>query len=399
MARTVRDGTHRVRVSKALLFTALLLAAGAQAARATSPGMMAWGENRYGQLGGGYTSANTPVPVSTAGLRGVTAVAGGYHFSLVLLSDGTVKAWGGNGLGQLGNGTREASTVPVAVQGLSNVTAIAAGGADGLALLSDGTVMAWGANRYGQLGNGTAGVGSADAVPARVKGLREVVAIAGSAGDAAALLRNGTVVTWGENSHGQLGDGTTTDKSLPAAVPGLSGVRAVSVGGFSTIALTSTGTVMAWGRNMQGELGNGTSTDSNVPVSVKRLSGVVAISAGAAHDLALLNTGTVVGWGSNVFGQLGVAQGPEACGSGRVTTACSRKPVAVRGLESVTGISAGYQYSMALRQGTVLAWGRNEFGQLGNGTCNDSSMPLTVRGLTEMAGIAAGEQHSIAYRP
>jgi alpha-tubulin suppressor-like RCC1 family protein len=398
MAGTVRGGTRALRVVKVLPFTALLLAAGAQTARATTSGTVAWGENRYGQLGGGYTSVDSAVPVSAAGLRGVTAVAGGYHFSLVLLSDGTVKAWGGNAFGQLGNGTRESSTVPGAVQGLSNVTAITAGGADGLALLSDGTVRAWGANRYGQLGNGTAGIGSAATVPVRVKGLTEVVAIAASSGDAAALLRNGSVVTWGENSHGQLGDGTTTDKSLPTAVPGLSSVTAVSVGGFSTLALTSTGKVMAWGRNMQGELGNGTSTDSNVPVSVKGLSGVVAVSAGAAHDLALLNTGTVVGWGSNAFGQLGVAQGPEACGNGSLTTACSRRPVAVRGLEGVSGVSAGYQYSMALRQGTALAWGRNEFGQLGNGSSTDSSMPVTVRGLTEVAGIAAGEQHSIGYR-
>jgi alpha-tubulin suppressor-like RCC1 family protein len=111
----------------------------------------------------------------------------------------------------------------------------------------------------------------------------------------------------------------------------------------------------------------------------------------------LLNTGKVVGWGSNTFGQLGVAPGPEACGNGEVTTACSRTPVQVRGVEGVSAISAGCQYSLALRQGVVSAWGRNQFGQLGNGTLTNSNMPVTVRGLTEVAGIAAGEQHSIAY--
>ena len=126
-------------------------------------------------------------------------------------------AWGENGLGQLGDGTITNSDEPVAVSGLSEVTAIAAGFADNLALLSNGTVMAWGNNQHGQLGDGTTD-GVQTTYPVAVSGLSEVTAIAASGDHSLALLRNGTVMAWGQNGNGQLGDGTTTASDEPVAV-------------------------------------------------------------------------------------------------------------------------------------------------------------------------------------
>src|SRR5262249_54323255 len=115
----------------------------------------------------------------------------------------------------------------------------------------------------------------------------------------------GTVWTWGWNSAGQLGDGTTTDRHAPVQVPGVSGVGGVSAGAYHTLALRGDGTVWAWGYNAVGEVGDGTTVTRSRPVQVPGLTGMVAVSAGGLHSLALRGDGTVWAWGDNDFGQLG----------------------------------------------------------------------------------------------
>ncbi|MGP0101045.1 MAG: RCC1 domain-containing protein [Solirubrobacteraceae bacterium] len=360
----------------------------------------AWGENKHWELGAGYRNASTDTPVAVAGLTDVEAVASGYNFSLALLNDGTVRAWGGNSFGQLGDGSREDSTQPVPVTGLSGVTAIAAGGAHALALLSNGTVVTWGGNAYGQLGNGTSSRGTdygpASTVPVLVKGLTGAVAVAAGGGDDVVLLSNGTLEAWGENRSGQLGDGTTVEKDVPTPVRGVGGVQAVAVGGVASegghmLALLRNGTAMAWGANGAGQLGNGSTTTSGVPTPVKDLTDVTAISASVSHSMALLGDGTVRVWGSDAYGELG--QGPEASKKG---VPCSRLPIPVSGLSAVTAISAGIGFSLAVSGGRVFAWGANYAGQLGDGTTASSAVPVQAGELSDVAGIAAGERHSVA---
>jgi alpha-tubulin suppressor-like RCC1 family protein len=344
-------------------------------------------------------------------------------------------AWGGNSSGELGDGKTEASNLPVAVcavgetapcsQGLSGVTAIAAGADHSFALLSTGTVVAWGTG----LGNGTTETSD---VPVAVCAVGEtapcanhlggVTAIAGGEIHSLALLSSGTVVAWGGNSEGQLGNGNTTNSTVPVEVKGLSGVVAVSAGGEHSLALLSNGTVMAWGSNGFGQLGDGGEAKSDVPVAVcaagekapcaKKLEGVRAVSAGRFHALALLSNGTVMAWGNNGVGQLGDGShtGPESCGTPPVQP-CAKSPVKVSGLSSVGAIAAGGQHSMALlASGSVLAWGDNELGQLGVGSrtgpepCGPFATPCSttpVAVLTHGAevGIAAGGQHSLAFGP
>jgi alpha-tubulin suppressor-like RCC1 family protein len=177
----------------------------------------------------------------------------------------------------------------------------------------------------------------------------------------------------------------------------LSGAVAISAGRGYNLALLSNGTVMAWGRNSRGQLGDGTTTNSAAPVAVRGLSGVTAVSAGASHGLAVLGTGMVMAWGGNSYGQLGTGtdSGPESCAQ----APCSRKPARVGKLAGVTAVSAGYGFSLArLINGSVASWGRNNFGQLGNGTTSDTSTPGLIAGLREVAGIAATDTHSLAHR-
>jgi alpha-tubulin suppressor-like RCC1 family protein len=365
-----------------------------------------WGDNNHAQLGGGFKNGFNDLPAPVLGLTVVKAVAATYFSSYALLTDGTVRAWGGNLFGQLGDGTHGEEggnpvSTPVSVKGLTNATAIAVGGAHAMALLSDGTVATWGGNAWGELGNGTTLKGAervGSDVPLVVPGLSGVVAIAAGGGDDAALLGNGTVVAWGENKQGQLGDGTKLEKDVPTPVRGLTGVKAVAVGGIPSLgghmlALLNDGTVRAIGGNGSGQLGDGSTTNSSSPVTVKGLSGVTAVSAAVSHSVARLASGDVVSWGNNAHGELGVASGPELCG--KEPEACSRVPVSV-GLTNVSAISAGFRFSLAVSGGRVFAWGTNELGQLGNGTNINSSQPVPVSGLSEVAEVAAGEKHSLA---
>ncbi len=413
--------------------TAALTMTLASTAQAAPNVAYAWGRNSQGQLGNGETEgpekcaqyAETPAcsttPIAVKGLSGVTAVTGGgilenYDFSLALLENGKVMAWGTGGSGQLGNGEKKASDVPVEVTGLSEpVVAIAAGGENAMALMSDGKVVEW-----GERNDGT----NSDA-PVEVTGLSEPVkAIAAGGHTSFAVLDNGTVMAWG--SGAALGDGSTGTSHVPVAVcapapepcPGsvLSGVSAVSGDSAHSLALLENGTVVAWGENGGGELGDGTETASDVPVAVSGLKEVSAIAAGgqlanggAPFSLALLKNGKVEAWGENFNDELGDGShtGPENCGT--FMEPCSKKPVEVSGLSSVTAIAARGDHSLALlKGGSVMAWGENKNGQLGDGThtgpepCEAescSATPVAVLTHGSMVGIGANEHSSLAFGP
>ncbi|MDQ6811338.1 MAG: IPT/TIG domain-containing protein [Actinomycetota bacterium] len=229
-----------------------------------------------------------------------------------------------------------------------------------------------------------------------------------------------TAMSWGLNDNGQLGNGTFTGpmkclvektehacSQTPLAVSGLSEVTAVSAGAFHSLALLASGKVMAWGRDTQGQLGDGRATTEletcgknfclSKPVEVSGLSPftVTAIAGGTEHSIALLSSGKVMAWGDNQWGELGdgTPTGPELCGP----NPCSRKPVEVKGLSGVTAIAAGSGFNVALLEsGKVMAWGRGEQGQLGNGATTNKETPVEVSGLTEAAAISSGYGHTLA---
>ena len=276
-------------------------------------------------------------------------------------------------------------TTPTAVPGLSTVKAISAGGTHDLALLKNGTVMAWGDNAFGQLGNGTT---TTSPVPVTVSGLHNVKAISAGLAHSLALLQNGTVMAWGDNEFGQLGNGTFQDSSVPVAVKGLTNVKAISDSGFNHgLALLQNGTVMAWGMNTYGQLGDGNRTNCPTPVPVQGLSHVKAVSAGYNDSLALLANSTVMAWGRNAFGQLGNG-----------TTTDSLVPVPVAGLTHAKAIFAGgFNHSLAvLSNGGVMAWGRNYFGQLGNDSHGKSTVPISLPTVTNVSALTAGFAHCLA---
>jgi hypothetical protein len=203
------------------------------------------------------------------------------------------------------------------------------------------------------------------------------------------LKNDGTVWAWGYNYDGELGNGTWNSSNVPVQVSGLTSVTAIAGGGGHSLALKNDGTVWAWGYNYGGELGNGTWNSSNVPVQVSSLTGITAIAAGdGGHSLALKNDGTVWAWGDNEYGELGNG-----------TNTNSNVPVQVSGLTGITAIAGGVVHSIAVKNdGTVWAWGNNGNGQLGNGTNTNSNLPVQVSGLTGVTSIAGGLYHSLALK-
>jgi len=254
----------------------------------------------------------------------------------------------------------------------------------------DGTVLAWGNNNNGQLGDGST---TTRYNPVTVSGLSGMKSVAAGSGHTVALKNDGTIWAWGNNSNGQLGDGTLDSRTTPVQVSLLTGMTAVAAGYGHTVALKNDGTVWAWGNNDSGQLGDGSSTSTNIPVPVAGLSSITAVAAGAYHTVVLKSDGTVWSWGKNSNGQLG---------NGNITA--SNVPVQVKGLSGVssgivTAVAAGYDHTVILRNdGTVWSWGNNSNGQLGNGNITASNAPVQVSGLSTVTAIAAGFGHSLALK-
>ena len=331
-------------------------------------GLKCWGHNGYGQLGDG-TTTNKSVPNNVSGLgSGISEIAANGYFTCAIDAGGGVKCWGYNEFLQLGDGTTTNRIVPTNVSGLgSGVAAIATGVYHTCAIVPGGGVKCWGQNEDGQLGDGTTTVRT---VPTDVSGLGSgVTAIAAAGGHTCAIVAGGGVKCWGYNNHGQLGDGTTTARTVPTDVSGLgSGVTAIATGVYHTCAIVAEGGAKCWGENSYGQLGDGSFTDKSVPTSVSGLeSDVTAIAAGR-HTCAIVRGGAKC-WGRNNYGQLGDS-----------STTDKSVPASVSGLESgVTAIATGERHTCATTTGGRLkCWGDNGYGQLGDCTTTLRLTPVNV---------------------
>ncbi|WP_431922442.1 RCC1 domain-containing protein [Micromonospora wenchangensis] len=385
--------------------------------------VVAWGGNQSGQLGDGTTvDRTTPVRVCAVGqdapctrfLTGVIAIAAGRNHNLALLRDRTVVAWGEN-WGDLGNGTHNNRPTPVRVcavgqvppctRFLTGVRSIAAGAFHSLAVLNDTSAVAWGYNSFGELGDGTiytrltpVRVCAVGQVAPCTKFLSGVRSIAGGWVHTVAVADNALALAWGWNQVGQLGDGTTVGRTTPVRVCAVgqvapctrflyaAGSVAANVG--DSMALLGDGGPVTWGDNFTGVLGDGTFTGRTTPVRVcavgqtapceRFLYGIRRIAAGPVHTMAQLSSGGVLTWGDNFTGELGDGTFTGRTVPGQVCAVGQTAPCE-RFLYGIRDIAAGAYHSLALQPDyTVVAWGANGQGQLGDGSNEPRPTPVQV---------------------
>jgi alpha-tubulin suppressor-like RCC1 family protein len=257
----------------------------------------------------------------------------------------------------------------VTVSGLSGVTQVASGYLHSCALKQDKTVVCWGDNSYGALGNGTV---TSQPTPAAVTGLTDVVQVIAGYYFSCALTSLGSATCWGYNGYGNLGDSTSTSRNTAtAAVSFLSNARSLATGsqGATVCAALGTGQVQCWGRNDYGQLGNNTTTSSPIPVAVQNLTDASAIDVGDQTSCALRTTGAVVCWGNNTSGQFG--NGTLLPSSLAVPAAGDRNDVAQ--------VAVGTNHTCIRRlDGSIECFGADASGQLGNGERRVRTSPTQV---------------------
>jgi alpha-tubulin suppressor-like RCC1 family protein len=357
----------------------------------------AWGDDSTGALGTGSGASSNPVPAQVINLTGVTALAAGTGFSLALGTGGAVWSWGDNTLGQLGQGVLSTgSSFRLPVTGLPVIVTLAAGDSHALAVGVDGSLWTWGDNTDGELGNGS--VGSANPKPTKVGSLGPMAGISAGTNLSLAVSTAGQVWAWGADASGQLGSGGDF-VPLPIDVPSLTDVQAVGAGEGVSIALLANGSIWGWGTNTKGILGTTGPASSTTPVQVPIHSGMTAISMSRSHALAIQSDATVWSWGDNSRGELGNGVTSPAPG------------LAHPGLliPGVSAVSAGQTFSVALRlDGTVWAWGDNLYGQVGNGSPSGTAVCAPAQVMVDSSGslvplsgvvaIAAGGNFALALR-
>ena len=408
-----------------------------------------WGDNWQGELGNGQAGSESSVPVKVVGLDNAIDVSAGHWHTCALRSTGAVSCWGNNELGQIGNGETYIEKIlddsfvaePTEVDSLDDAVAITSGSHFSCAVRETGQIACWGSNSDGQLGNGE--VDSSNLSPDLVSGIDDAIGVSAGRTHTCAVREGGSVSCFGWNLYGQLGNGQD-DVFTPAQVKvaGIDDAVGISSSYDHSCVLHESGEVSCWGRNWKGADADDATGDSPpVPIKVASIDDATQMSAGTQVSCAVRGNSEITCWGSligNEFvetedgeiapvplpsplqAQLGVenitkisSEGSHVCGleeNGRVTCAgfnvfgqlgngkFSRTPdfsfAQVLDLDDAVDVSLGVFHSCAVHEsGEVSCWGRNHWGQLGNGEQHfqsNSAVPQQVVGITDAVAVVAG---------
>ena len=342
---------------------------------APTPGTTTLATMTIGSISGAFivtTALNTPATTTPPAAR----LATGAGHGAAIKSDGSLLTWGDNENGQLGlANTGGGRTAPQTVANGNNYKSLTLGGSHSVALKTDGSLWTWGGNSSGQLGEGSTTTRNS---PKQI-GSGYIAAAAGNA-HTLAIKTDGSLWAWGNNGSGQLGDGTVNSATSPLQIG--TGFFTMAAGTSHSVGIKTDGGLWAWGSNVNGQLGDGTGIARYAPTLIGK--GYQAVAAGAFHTLALKTDGSLWAWGKNDSGQLGDGtQGqhfvPRQVGIGFIA------------------IAAGTAHSIALKQdGALWVWGSNANGQLGDGTTTSTSKPKAIT--TGISAIAANGNQTLVMK-
>ena len=352
---------------------------------------LSWGRGLSGGLGDNTTTDRSSPASVVGGFTDWVQISVAQDQMSAIRANGTAWCWGYNGYGRLGDGTTTNRSSPVSVVGGFTDWVLISAGYTTHGIRANGTLWGWGMGATGAIGDNT--TVSKQSPVSVVGGFTDWVQVSGGQWRAAALRANGTAWGWGYNSSGQIGDGTTTGRISPVqVVGGITDWVQLNAGGQHTVAIRATGTAWAWGNNGSGQLGDGTTTNRSSPVQVVGgFTNWVQISAVAdGSTVAIRANGTAWSWGNGTNGILGDG-----------TTVNKSSPVSVvGGFTDWVQVDAGHFHVSAIRaNGTAWGWGRNQNGRLGDGTTTYRSSPVSVvGGFTDWVQISGGRTSTGAIR-
>jgi len=360
----------------------------------------AWGVNSNYQLGDGSSTGRlSPVQIPTPD-NIVHIASGGYHTiflvdsnvpwqgvissgiesgeafgqTQLLGSNGLLYTWGDARYGVLGNGTYQTDALDADVLSPTVISSgvkwkdISVGSQHMIALKLDGTLWSWGLNTNGQLGKGTTTNNNANGTPVQIGSDSNWISVSAGDNHSLAIKSNGTIWAWGAGLYGRLGVGDTSGRTSPTQIGSDSNWISVSAGSLHTLAIKANGTLWAWGNNDNGRLGDNSTTQRNSPVQIGASTNWMKVSAGNSHTVALKSDGTLWSWGYNAYGQLGDG-----------TTTQKTSPIQIGTDTNWKEIYAGNQYTFAIKNnGTLWAWGWNNYRVFGNGTTTNSLVPIQI---------------------
>jgi alpha-tubulin suppressor-like RCC1 family protein len=302
----------------------------------------------------------------------IVEIAAGSRHTCARRKRGDVICWGTNDHGQLGDGGTKSRGNPVAIEGLGEVVEIVAGERHSCARLEDGKVLCWGSNEHGQVGDGSGRPGAIRKTPAPVRGLEDAVSIESGARHVCAIRKAGSVLCWGDNRKGQLGNRGRKVWVAPVFVKDAAGAAKIAAGAAHTCALRKSGTIDCWGSNADGQLGDGTTRGRVQGRPVRDVRDAIDLVAGGSQTCARHKGGKVTCWGAGATKPL-------------------RRPTTVLGLQGTQQLSVGDKHVCArIEGGKVLCWGENDDGRLGDGSTEARGKPTRVRRLADATQVVAG---------
>ncbi len=344
-----------------------------------------WGYNSNGQLGDN-TTTNQKTPVVVQDGLTFSSLDGGEFHTCALTPNGTAYCWGNNSNGQLGIQNTQNKPTPQLLAGASRFSSLSSGRQHSCAITNAGKNLCWGDNNAAQLGINI--FGNTPVNPKVPNAITSQIFSSVEVGDnhSCGLTSSGAAYCWGDNSFSALGNGSNSSKDVPVAVSGGLLFSKISAGGAHTCGLTiTTKFIYCWGYNFFGQLGDSTSSNRNTPVKIDSTLTFTDVSAGYLHSCGVAVGGVVLCWGDNRDGQLG---------NSGITALTSSTPIQITGSFLFSSVSAGGFYTCGISGTDSYCWGRNSFGNLGDGSTTGKLNPTRVFTSLVFTSLTTGENHT-----